>query len=137
MSAPNAGIAKRYSTRLPQTFASYVMTAKFNYNANPKSEASPSKAKGFIQQEDNVIITVKTESGSVYEFDRKNLKMRRVPVDTKRKNKLRKDNAWVQMLLWPDIDQGFPMHIALAPLAKGYEVTMRHTTIVTEIEGQD
>lgn len=82
-----------------------------------------------------MIITVKTESGSVYEFDRKNLKMRRVPVS--KKEKMRQDNKWVQMLLWPDIDQGFPMHIALAPLAKGYEVTMRHTTTVIEIEGQD
>lgn len=135
MSAPNAGIAKRYSTRLPQTFASYVMTAKFNYNANLKSEASPSKARGSTQQEDSVTITVKTESGSVYEFDMDNLQMRRVPAS--KKEKLRQDNKWVQMLLWPDIDEGYPIHIALAPLAKGYEVTMRHTTPVVEIVGQD
>lgn len=135
MSAPNAGIVKRYSTRLPQTFASSVMTAKFNYNANPKSEASPSKARGSTQQEDSVTITVKTESGSVYEFDMDNLQMRRVPAS--KKEKLRQDNKWVQMLLWPDIDEGYPIHIALAPLAKGYDVTMRHTTPVVEIVGQD
>lgn len=82
-----------------------------------------------------MIITVKTESGSVYELDQENLMMRRVPVS--KKEKLRKDEAWLQMLRWPDIDQGFPMYIALAPLAKGFEVTMRHTTPVVEIQGQD
>lgn len=80
-------------------------------------------------------IKVTTESGSVYELDMDKLKMRRVP--TSSEEKLRQDSKWIQMLRWPDIDQGYPMHIALAPLAKGYDVTMRYTTKVIEIEGQD
>ena len=80
-------------------------------------------------------ITVKTESGSVYELDPQELKLRRVPSD--KEAQLRKDEEWIQMLMWPEIEVGYSMHIALAPLAEGYEVTMRHTTPVSEIVGDD
>jgi hypothetical protein len=80
-------------------------------------------------------ITVTTESGSVYELDMEELKLRRVA--SEKEAKLRKDDKWLQMLRWPDIDVGYPMHIALAPLADGYDVTMRYTTKVVEIAGQD
>lgn len=80
-------------------------------------------------------ITVKTESGSVYELDPQELLLRRVPSDNA--EDLRQDDNWIQMLLWPEIEVGYPMHIALAPLAEGYAVTMRHTTPVSEIVGDD
>lgn len=80
-------------------------------------------------------ITVKTETGSVYELDAQELKLRRVP--SNKEGKLRQDDEWIQMLMWPEIEVGFSMHIALAPLAEGFDVTMRHTSRVTEIVGDD
>lgn len=82
------------------------------------------------------MVTVHTETGSVYEFDYENMKMRRVN-STGNFDPLRKDGEWAEMLLWPEMEVGYPMNIALAPLAEGFDVTMRHTSYVTKIDGDD
>lgn len=81
-------------------------------------------------------IKVHTETGSIYEMDMENLRLRRV-LHTEKSNDLRMDGEWIQMLMWPEIDLGYSMRIPLAPLAEGYAVTFRTTSPVTEIEGQD
>jgi hypothetical protein len=85
---------------------------------------------------ETVMIKVHTETGSVYEMDMPNLRMRRA-LHTEKSNDLRMDGEWIQMLQWPDIEQGYSMRIPLAPLAEGYDVTFRTTSPVTQIEGQD
>lgn len=77
------------------------------------------------------MLRVVTETGSLYEFDMDNLKMRRAD-HTKKSDDLRRDGEWLQMLLQPEINKGQRMHIALEPLGEG-EVTMRYTTPVLSI----
>ena len=81
---------------------------------------------------------VVTETGSVYEFDMQNLKMRRAE-HTKKSNDLRKDGEWVQMLVEPGIELGHTMVIALAPLGdpETTDCTLRYTSTVIKVEEVD
>ena len=83
------------------------------------------------------MLKVHTESGSVYEFDMDNLKMRRVPKTKAKKYQLRQDKDWLQMLIRPEIEVGFRIGITLQGLHDPEEVTFRTTTPVTLIEGDD
>ena len=78
---------------------------------------------------------VVTETGSVYEFDMENLKMRRAD-HTKKSEDLRGDGEWIQMLIEPGIELGRTMIIALAPLGdhETTDCTMRYTSGVISIE---
>lgn len=77
-----------------------------------------------------------TETGSVYLFDMDELKMCRAE-HTKKSDDLRLDGEWVQMLIEPGIEVGRTMVIPLAPLAEGYECTMRYTSTVIKVEDID
>lgn len=79
------------------------------------------------------MIKVVTETGSVYMFDMENLKMQRLD-HTNKSQDLRKDGEWLQMLLEPGIEVGRTMAIPLAPLAEGFECTMRFTSTVLSAE---
>lgn len=70
-----------------------------------------------------------TETGSRYEFDMQELKMRRANKDWS----LRRDNEWIKMFEKPDIVIGKEMTIFLEPLGYG-DITTRMTTRVIEIE---
>lgn len=76
-----------------------------------------------------------TETGSVYEFDMKNLLMRRAD-HTNKSNDLRRDGEWIQMLVEPGIEVGHTMVIALAPLGdpETTDCTMRYTSTVIKVE---
>jgi hypothetical protein len=82
------------------------------------------------------MIKVTTETGSVYEFDVANSKMRRVPVDTP-ESALRRDGEWLKMIHIPYIEKEQPMRIPLEGLHDPTEVTMRYSTAVTKIEESD
>lgn len=75
------------------------------------------------------MLKVTTESGSVYEFDLPNLKMRRINAESP----MRGEEEWLDMLTEPYIRLGEPLRAALAPLGFG-DVTMRYSTPVTAIE---
>lgn len=79
-----------------------------------------------------------TETGSVYEFDMENLRMRRAE-HTKKSNDLRMDGEWVQMLVEPGVELGQTMVIALAPLGdpETTDCTMRYTSTVIKVEEID
>lgn len=79
-----------------------------------------------------------TETGSVYEFDMANLKMRRVD-HTNKSQDLRNDGEWIQMLVEPGIEVGRTMVIALAPLGdpETTDCTMRYTSTVLKVEELD
>ena len=73
---------------------------------------------------------VKTETGSVYEIDMKNMKMRR----SNSEESLRRDGEWITMLKEPIIELGRTMILFLEPLSEYQSITTRFTTIVKEIK---
>lgn len=73
---------------------------------------------------------VKTETGSVYEIDIKNMKMRR----SNSEESLRRDGEWITMLKEPIIELGRTMILFLEPLSEYQSITTRFTTIVKEIK---
>lgn len=75
------------------------------------------------------MLKVTTESGSIYEFDLPNLKMRRINTEFP----MRREKEWLNMLTEPYIRLGEPLRAALEPLGHG-DVTMRYSTPVTAIE---
>jgi hypothetical protein len=81
------------------------------------------------------MIKVHTETGSIYELDVANTKVRRV-FHTEASSDLRRDEEWVQMLLWPEIKTGASMYLILEPLGEG-NVTMRTTSYVVKVEEID
>ena len=83
------------------------------------------------------MIKVHTESGSIYEFDMENLRMRRIPKTKAKKYQLRQDKDWLQMLIAPEIEEGYRIGITLQGLHDPEEVTFRTTTRVTKIEGDE
>ena len=82
------------------------------------------------------MIKVTTETGSVYEFDIANYKMRRVPVDAP-ESELRRDGEWLNMIRPPRIEKGEPILIPLEGLHDPSDVTMRYTTTVVDIQEVD
>lgn len=70
---------------------------------------------------------VKTESGSIYEFNEGATQVRRVGADV-----LRRDNEWLSVEPWFPIEVGRMMVLALEPLGEG-DMTLRQTTPVVEI----
>jgi hypothetical protein len=73
---------------------------------------------------------VKTETGSIYEIDMKNMKMRR----SNSEESLRRDGEWITMLKEPIIELGRTMILFLEPLSEYQSITTRFTTIVKEIK---
>lgn len=75
------------------------------------------------------MMIVKTETGSVYEFDAG--KVRRVEFT----HGLRRDDDWLgcEIVYGPTI--GEPMVLALEPLGEGMDVTIRRTSPVVRIGG--
>lgn len=72
---------------------------------------------------------VTTQSGSLYEFDKEKMRMRRVNEDAT----LRRDGQWVKLLFFPDPLVGKDMVIYLEGLGEG-PYTTRTTTRVTSVE---
>lgn len=83
------------------------------------------------------MIKVTTQSGSVYEFDMDNLLMRRIPKTKAKKYQLRQDKDWLKMVLAPEIEEGFRICVVLEGLHDPSEITLRTTTPVIKIEGDD
>lgn len=76
---------------------------------------------------------VHTETGSVYEFDFDNHRVRRVNRTGNFKN-MRKDEQWLQLVTNPQIVVGQSMQFALMGVADDPEmVTFRITSYVTKI----
>ncbi len=73
---------------------------------------------------------VKTETGSVYELDIENMRMRR----SNSVESLRRDGEWVTMLKEPIVELGRAMILFLEPLSEHQSITTRFTTIVKEIK---
>lgn len=73
---------------------------------------------------------VKTETGSVYELDIENMRMRR----SNSVESLRRDGEWVTMLKEPIVELGRTMILFLEPLSDHCSITTRFTTIVKEIK---
>lgn len=78
------------------------------------------------------MVKITTISGSVYEFDVANYKMRRV--NTNQDAQLRKDEEWIKVMYLPDFLVGEPMRVVLEPLSMDADVTMRFTTEVVSVE---
>lgn len=78
------------------------------------------------------MVKITTISGSVYEFDVDNYKMRRV--NTNQDAQLRKDEEWIKVMYLPDFLVGEPMRVVLEPLSMDADVTMRFTTEVVSVE---
>lgn len=75
------------------------------------------------------MMIVKTETGSVYEFDAG--KVRRVEYT----HDLRRDGDWVECEIIHGPAVGEPMVLALEPLGEGADVTIRRTSLVVRIGG--
>lgn len=78
------------------------------------------------------MVKITTVSGSVYEFDVQEYKMRRV--NTNEDAQLRKDEEWIKVLYLPEFLVGEPMRVVLEPLDMDADVTMRFTTEVVSVE---
>lgn len=78
------------------------------------------------------MVKITTISGSVYEFDVEQYKMRRV--NTNQDAQLRKDEEWIKVMYLPDFLVGEPMRVVLEPLSMDADVTMRFTTEVVSVE---
>lgn len=78
------------------------------------------------------MVKITTISGSVYEFDVEQYRMRRV--NTNEDAQLRKDEEWIKVLHLPDFLVGEPMRVVLEPLDMDADVTMRFTTEVVSVE---
>ena len=79
-------------------------------------------------------IKVTTETGSVYEIDLDEQKMRRIPQGES--GPLRKDNEWLKLLVPPTIELNQPLRMAIEPLSVDANVTMRFTSHVVSIEDE-
>lgn len=80
------------------------------------------------------LITVHTETGSVYEFDLEQNRVRRVN-ETGNFKAMRKDDQWLELVTVPTIVIGQPMGFALHGVAEEPDmVTFRTTSYVTKIE---
>lgn len=70
----------------------------------------------------------KTASGTEYEVDTKNKRVRR----TNAASGMRRDNEWLILMALPNINIGYPAVMLLQPLGEG-DATYRTTNIVTEV----
>lgn len=75
-----------------------------------------------------------TESGTTYEIDLDEGRVRRLP--SQYGEGLRKDNDWIDLQILPDVTVGSPCTMILAPLGQGGS-TMRRTTIVMTVEDEE
>ena len=80
------------------------------------------------------LITVHTETGSVYEFDLEQNRVRRVN-ETGNFTNMRKDDQWIELVTVPTITVGESMAFALRGVSEEPDiVTFRTTSYVTKIE---
>ena len=75
----------------------------------------------------------KTASGTEYEVDTENLRVRRANAGTSTSPVMRRDNEWLKLSHVPQVDVGYPAIMVIEPLAPGADVTFRTTNIVTEV----
>jgi hypothetical protein len=72
---------------------------------------------------------VTTQTGSIYEIDIDEMKMRR----TNKGEDLRRDGEWISMIKEPVIEIGRSMILYLEPLADNCSMTTRFTTTVVGV----
>jgi hypothetical protein len=78
------------------------------------------------------VTIVYTETGSVYEFDFNQMRVRRIN-ETGNFSNLRKDEEWLELVTVPEIELGQSMRFALMIRDDGI-VTLRTTSYVIKVE---